>query len=369
MRRLRVEPAVAGDDAGIRALLQRQAMDGEVRLTFEREPDARHAASVEGERHHPFVARRGSGSSSEVVGLASRAVRRAWIGGKPRLIGYLAQLRRIRSLKGGRRLLRDGFNACIATRRDDELPVDLTSIVADNDEARRLLERGLPGLPTYGRLCRFRTLTFETRASGQDDPRVSRGTVDLLPAIADCLQRNLRHHDFAPVWSADDLRCPHRTRDLDPGDFLVIRDGDRVRACVAAWDQRRYKQVVVRGYGGAIGTFRPLVNVGLRLARRPRLPQVGEPLDLGFLSHVAVDDDDPALLRPLVDAARRAAHRRDLAYLSVGFARRNPLAEVARLATGARVLESILYLVGRREDVDHWLERISGCPHVEVATL
>ena len=100
-----------------------------------------------------------------MVGLASRAVRRAWLGGEPRLIGYLAQLRRVPSLKGGRRLLRDGFDACAATRQDDELPVDLTSIVAGNDEARRLLERGLPGLPTYRRLCRYWTLTFETRSA------------------------------------------------------------------------------------------------------------------------------------------------------------------------------------------------------------
>ena len=135
------------------------------------------------------------------------------------------------------------------------------------------------------------------------------------------------------------------------------------------WDQRKFKQVVVRGYRRPLGTFRPLVNLGLRLAGRPRLPRVGEPLALGFLSHVAVDDDDPALLLPLVDAARRAAARRGLGYLSMGFARRHPLAGVVREATGARVLESVLYLVGNAGDVDHWLERTSGCPHVEVATL
>ena len=60
---LRLEAAAAGDDEGIRALLRRQVMDGSIRLTFEREPDSRHAATVEGERHHVFVARRGSGDA------------------------------------------------------------------------------------------------------------------------------------------------------------------------------------------------------------------------------------------------------------------------------------------------------------------
>lgn len=370
MTGLRVDPARAEDDAGIRALLRQQVMDGDIRLTFEREPDVHLAATVEGERHHAFVARRPTG---EVVGLASRAVRRAWVGGEPRWVGYLAQLRRVSSLKGGRHLLRQGFEACAATRRDDELPFDLTSIVSGNDEARRLLECGLPGLPTYRRLCHFSTLTFETRSAKANDLRVSVGTPDLLPAIADCLQRNLRRQDFAPVWRSEDLRDPERTRDLDARDFLVIMDGaengGRVRACVAVWDQRRFKQVVVRGYRGALGTFLPLVNVGLRLTGRPRLPRTGEPLALGFLSHVAVNDQDLDLLPPLIDAARDVAARRGLAYLSAGFARRNPLADVVREATGARRLESLLYLVGRQSDVDLWLDRVSGRPHVEVATL
>lgn len=361
-----VVPARAADDPGIRALLRRQVMDGQIRLTFEREPDHRHAAGIEGERHHVFVARRRS--SGDVVGLASRAVRRAWIGGEPRLVGYLAQLRRLPELKGGHHLLRDGFEACESTRRDDELRVDLTSIVSGNAEARRLLERGLPGLPTYRRLCSFHTLTFET-SKGSMPEGVVRGTDHLLPSIVDCLQRNLRRHEFAPVWSADDLRCPERTRDLEPSDFLVDQDGDSVRGCVAVWDQRRFKQVVVRGYRGALGTFRPLINLGLSLTGGPRLPVPGKPLALGFLSHTAVDDDDPDLLLSLVHAARSLAAEKGLSYLSMGLAKRHPLADTVRRATGARVLESLLYLVGPRVEVDAFPMDSRAHPHVEAATL
>ena len=42
-----------------------------------------------------------------------------------------------------------GYHAMDRTRLADELPYDLTSIVSDNHTARRLLERGLPGLPRY----------------------------------------------------------------------------------------------------------------------------------------------------------------------------------------------------------------------------
>ncbi|MDA8016742.1 MAG: hypothetical protein MPN21_04765 [Thermoanaerobaculia bacterium] len=367
---LSVEAAVPGDDDGIRTLLRRQVMGGSIRLTFERDPDFRRAATIEGQRHHMFVARRGSG---EVVGLASRAVRRVWVDGESRLVGYLAQLRRIPELRGGRHLLRAGFDACAATRQNDELPVDLTSIVCDNVEARRLLERGVAGLPSYRRLCRYWTLTFETGGRGVPETTlVGQGTVELLPAIADCLQRNLRRFEFAPVWTAGDLGDPERCRDLAAADFLTARDDDGdVRACLAIWDQRRFKQVVVRGYDARLTTFRPLINVGLTCLRRPRLPAPGTSLALGFLSHVAVDDDDPRWLLPLLTEARRVARKRGLDYLSVGFARRHPLAASVRRATGARVLESILYLVGTEDEANAWSERCAQarCPHVEAATL
>jgi len=352
------------DDAAIRALLRRQALGGAIRLGFEREPDARLAAAVEGERHHTVVARRAG--SGELLGMASRAVRRVWVNGERRYLGYLAQLRRVPELRGGRRLLREGFAACASTRRDDELPFDLTSVVADNANARRLLERGLPGLPPYRPFCDFLTFTFATGsfASGAREPvLVARGSEARLPAIVDCLERNLRRHQLTPAWTLDDLRSGERTRDLDAFDFFVVPDGDGGAGCLALWDQRRFKQVVVRGYAGAVGPLRPLVNVGLSLLGRPRLPAPGRPLALGFLSHVAIDDDRADVLLALVAAARRVAAERGLRYLSLGFAARHPLTDAVRRAIHARELGSVLYLVGPPADLD---DRV---PHVEAATL
>jgi hypothetical protein len=43
----------------------------------------------------------------------------------------------------------------------------LTSIASDNVVARRLLERGLPGMPTYRPLCEFVTLVFRRVRNGE----------------------------------------------------------------------------------------------------------------------------------------------------------------------------------------------------------
>ncbi len=106
------------DDPAIRALLRRQPMDGAIRLSFEREPSARLAAAVEGERHFTAVAR--ERETGRVVGLGSRAVRSVWLDGEPAKLGYLAQLR-APGLASCRRLVAAGYDACEASRQRVQL--------------------------------------------------------------------------------------------------------------------------------------------------------------------------------------------------------------------------------------------------------
>jgi hypothetical protein len=52
-----VDLATPADDPEIRRLLRDNPMDGEIRVSLEREPNAFLAAAVEGEPHHMVVAR------------------------------------------------------------------------------------------------------------------------------------------------------------------------------------------------------------------------------------------------------------------------------------------------------------------------
>jgi len=363
-----LRPARPADAPAIRELLRRQAMGGMIRLSLEREPDHRIAAGVEGERHHTFVVR--EPGSDRILGMGSRAVRRVWVNARPARLGYLAQLRRAPELARHRRLLAAGYAASEKTRRDDELPYDLTSIVADNTAARRLLERALPGMPIYRPLCELVTLTIPVGSRRKRSGRVRRGSADLLPAIAACLERNLRRYQFAPIWTVDDLRCPRRVPELHPEDFFVTTDGDRVTGCLARWDQRRFKQVVVRGYAPPLARWRRLVNVALAVGGRPRLPAPGRALKLAYLSHLAVDDDCAEVLIELIRAARHQSAGMDLDYLVTGLTAANPMLPALRRAFPARELASILYLVHRPGAAAAAVDELDGrLTHVEVATL
>ncbi len=360
--------ATDADEPELRQLLRDQPIGGQVQLTLEREPCLYHAAGIEGDRYHLAVVR--DRLTGRVVGMGSRSVREVWVDGRVTKLGYLGLLRRDPAV--GRRwaLLSSGFDCLQRTHLPDELPYNFTSIVSDNAPARRLLERGLPGLPRYEPAGGF--VTFVVPAHRRHRiPRslpIVRGQEGLVPSIIACLQRNLRRYEGAPLWTTQHLRDPLRCRGLALSDFFLAYSRDRVIGCLALWDQRPFKQVVVRGYGSPLRYTRPAINAWMRLTGRPRLPRPVRQLNTAYLSHVAIDADRPDVFFGLVQAAQAAAVDRSIDYVLLGLADDHPLTRAVQKAWNARAYHSTLYRV-------HWPNTgrsrwaATGVFHPEVAIL
>ena len=359
-----VEEARPEDDPELRRLLRDNPMDGEIRVSLEREPNAFLAAAVEGEPHRTIVAR--DPASGGIVGMGSRSVWNAFVNGRPVRLGYLSQLRVDRASRGKKRLLTAGYDLIRSFRGADELPFDLTSIIADNDVARRLLGAGLPGLPIYREIEGFSTLVLPATSRPRKISGIDRGTRERMPGIVACLERNRPRYQFAPRFSIEDLLSPERSRGLAPEDFFIARSGNEIVGCLALWDQSGFKQVVVRSYSPRLARRRPWINLASPFLGTPRLPAPGEILPHAYLSHIAVDGDEPGIFQALVEAAYAEARTRRLVYLVTGFASRHPWLPWLTKRFRPREYASLLYTV-------HWEdggEALDGrMPHVEVALL
>ena len=371
--RHRYDVRVAGvaDDEQVRRLLREHSLPGEVVLTLEREPDSAIASAIEGDVHQTLIAcEPGHGG---IVGIASRAEREVFLNGQTMRLGYLGQLRV--DVRGHRvaTLLDEGFHFCRTLHEKGRVSAYLTAIVEDNHSARRLLS-GLrsPAAPHFVRAGTLVTLAIP-RPRYQARPRhpsieVRQGSAELLHDIVACLERNGRRYQFTPRWTVDDLVSQRRTPGLEPSDFIVAIAGGKVVGCVATWDQRGFKQVIVRGYSQRLARWRRLVNLAGPMIGVPALPPIGRALEFVYLSHVAVDDDRPEVLAALVSEAR-ARLAPDVRYMVTAFSEHSPLlATISRLALH-RSYRSVLYLAcwpdGRR-----LVESIDGrLPHPEVAIL
>jgi hypothetical protein len=105
------------------------------------------------------------------------------------------------------------------------------------------------------------------------------------------------------------------------------------------------------------------------MLRTPRLPDVGRPLRAAFLSHLALEEDEPEVAVALVAGAMRLAREKALDYLHLGLAARHPLLPPIERAFPHRRLDSGIYLV-------HWEDGAAAAgaldgrvPHLEAALL
>jgi hypothetical protein len=367
-RRFDVRLASAADDEDVRRLLREHALPGAVALTFEREPDSAIAAAIEGDVHQTMVARERGGG--RIAGIASRAERDVFVNGEPARLGYLGQLRA--DLRGHRvgALLDEGFAFCHTLHQQGNVAVYLTAIVEDNHAARRLL-CGLrsSSAPRFIRAGGLVTMAIP-RARGRrirvpTGIEIRRGSVELLQDVVACLDRNGRRYQFTPRWTIEDLLSAKRSPGLEPRDFLVAIAGRRVVGCAAMWDQRRFKQVIVRGYSQQLARWRRMVNMAGPWVGVPALPAVGRPLEFVYLSHVAVDNDRPDVTRALVSEARRLLPA-GVSYMVTAFAEGSPMLAAAGRH---RTYRSALYLACWA-DGQHLVESVDArLPHPEVAIL
>src|SRR5262245_15872644 len=297
------------DDAALRRLLRDNPMLGSIGVCLECEPSFFDALAIQGTRSDVLVAR--EVATGSIVAMGSRSVREVFLNGQVSRLGYLSQLRIDSAWRRRKRLLIDGYSLTGSFRKSDELPFDFTTVMADNHVARRVLTSGVRGLPRYVELDELVTLAIPTggrsisaRCCGF---AIGPASPHDLPEIVDCLNRNNCRFQLGPRWTERDLLSLDRCRGLTVRDFHLARQAGHVVGCAALWDQRPFKQAVVRRYPMWLSAARPLLNCVAPLLGQPRLPPIGHPLRCAFLSHLAVDDDDPGVALALIDSARLRA--------------------------------------------------------------
>ena len=360
---MRFDLATPADDAALRALLRETPMGGAIRISTEREPNFFAAGEVEGPEHQTLVARRPDGG---ICALATRSVRLRHVNGAPRRVAYLGSLRLADDVRGNGRLVVAGYRAMRELCEADAVALTFTSILSDNVPARRLLESGRGGLPTYSSLGEIVTVVMRVRRSnsfsGVPKGRAFATTDVEARPFGTPLNGSFQEdsHQLAPVWTREDLERSHRKR----VGFCAagVSDFAKPQAAGAVWDLRGVRQSVVRGYSPTVARWRGWINAAAAVTNRPRLPAVGEPVRAAYASPLGAGIDEVV---PLLRVLHADAAARGLDYLICGFDARDPRLAAVRRAFGGREFRSTLYAV-------RWqctCVELSGLLQPDVATL
>jgi hypothetical protein len=341
---LHFEIANEGHDAALRQLLRDTPLAGSISVSLEREPSFFAAESLLGPEHQTLVAL----ENGRVVAAGSISARQRFINGEAMRVGYLSTLRLSQSCRGRSAILRRGYAEFQRIHARGGPPIYLSSIIADNEPARKFLERGLEGMPTYLFLGEFITLVIQCRrlraltgrARGRLEGTGFQVTSRLAKnshEIAGLLNRHNQNYQFAPVWSAQDI-CP------DNMEVVNSRTGAPV-ACAGIWDQRAVKQSVVRGYSGTLRRVKPFLNLAATVMGTPRLPPIRSALSHVYASHLAADADPPEITQHLINLIRARGDVASADYVTVGFDARDSRLPYLRKVFRPREYKGRMYVV------------------------
>ncbi len=309
--RVRFEPAKKSDDAELRALLHKTPMGGSISVAFLREPGYFSATRIQGTFTQIFIAK----SGEKIVAAATRAVRPTFLNGEKIDGGYLSDLRILPEFRRGTTLAR-GYRYLRELHGDKRTAIYTTVIVEDNKTALKTVGANRADMPTYTDQGRVLTPMISLKKRLPEIPADIRpATYEDLPAIIEKL--NEQKMQFQPAYTESDL-LDGRLHNLRINDFrLLFREG-KLAGVMAAWNQRPFRQTVVKKYSGMIGTFRPLIN----LFRKPELPPTNEPLRFFYIAFPATDtiEDYRALLRSIYNESVEGPHT----HMIVGLHERDP---------------------------------------------
>jgi hypothetical protein len=240
-------------------------------------------------------------------------------------------------------ILRRGYEFFHELQADAPADFYFTSIAADNERARTLLERDLPGMPRYEFVGEFVTVLVPAgrRSSVRNDVADNLASSKQLVPL---LNHHNSKHQFAPYWSAIELESL-QPLGLQPESFKFIRKGEKVIATAALWDQRSFKQTVINGYETSLALVRPALNFVTGIVGGIRFPAVGETLGNAFVFQFAGELNEPELLIRLLAELRGMASQQGIELLTLGFAADDPRLVVLRKNIRCREYHSRLYVV------------------------
>jgi hypothetical protein len=374
----RFEFALAGpaDDAELRQRMAEDWMEGDIAISFRREPSYFAGCRIQGDSGQ--VVKCTDNHSGRIVGMGSRLVSSVHINGRPRRVGYLADLRAMREHRHGTLLAR-GYRFLRDLHRSDPLPFYLTIIFNSNAAALQSLVGERAGLPHYGAMGRILTpaihLDFARPALKFDGVEFGRATAAEMPQIRDFLRQQAATRQFSPAYAEADFGADGKLAALKAGDFFVARTGGRIGArngggrivaCVAAWDQSALRQTHIERYSLPLRLTRPFYNLASVLSPLKPLPAPGARLPLVYLCCIAVQDNDVRLFRALLRHAYNELRTGPWHYAIAGLHEHDPLAQV--LAEYRQIAAAgHLFVVHYPEDGDPRLEFDERTRYVEMA--
>lgn len=319
-----VRLAQEGDNEQLLRLTRECPVLGPICFYQERAPRFFTFNEIQGDSYRVYVVERGR----EIIGSVSCVLRWVYLNGLETPIWYVGDLKITPKMRG-KGVLREFITQASKQlwERDPETELGFSLIVKTNP-ASRVLTATRPYLPHFMPLGTIRNyavhLLFPKRERSCYE--ITHATGKDCEAITDLMQRVYVQKQFAPVIEPVDFwKKAEQTPGLGLRHFYVARKQGRLLGVAAVWDQQSFKKIKILSFSPRVGLSRIFYNLLTRILGSPPIPPPGSFLPYFYITHVAVDGDDPEVLRALLTRIHNEHLHSPYLFYTVGLPVGDPL--------------------------------------------
>lgn len=211
-----------------------------------------------------------------IIAVGGAVIRKEYINGEVKKCGYLTGLKihpeyqkKIRFIPEAYRFLRENTSDC---------DFFYTTILDDNKNTIKLLEKGHRNMPKYHYLGHYTTFCFH---GGKNLLELEENN---LSGFETLLKTHFRSYSFTPV--------DYNLKGFGEKTFYSIRNGDEILACCFVGNQQETKQYYMNAYGGI---YRFISRLPTQWFGYPKFPKQNSNIHYGTVSYLYVKNNDKRL--------------------------------------------------------------------------
>ena len=278
--------------------------------------------------------------NNDYIGLCSCIFSQNSINKKIKTIGYLSEMRLNKDYRNNLYYIKNGFQAIkniVPNKTTDDFY--FTSIALDNHKAKRLLEANLPQMPKYTKLGQMTTLLFSSNI-GKDNKILKRADKSSINMIINFYNDQSKNYQLSPNLTKSYINL------IGVNNFYYVNDeNNNIKVCLCLWDQRKFKQSVVKFYKYKIGRFLSVINFWAKITKRVELPKEMQQIESIFIAFFAFDNcSEKELTKILLEASFKAKNI-DAKACIVGLSSNNPILKHLKTKLKAITYQTEIYQV------------------------
>tara|TARA_Y100000310_G_scaffold78020_1_gene74598 strand:+ start:9153 stop:10226 length:1074 start_codon:yes stop_codon:yes gene_type:complete len=278
------------DDKKILSILDSSPFGRDIKLVNSTRPSFFNAIEAFGESNYVVGVR--ESSTNNLIGFGSVNLQKRYFDGEIHSIGYMSHTR-IKPEHRGKGITSKAFS--YLKKNQDKFGADffITSIASDNKLALKIFTNKRKDYPYFFPLGEIFTKIIKLKKKKVPilQYNVSSLRDDHVTEVISFLNQAGKEKDLFPKYKS--LKNEY----LNISDFVIVRKKDELVGVCAIWDQRKFKQIIVKKYGGKL----KIIDKILRSFSLSYLPEVDKPLPLIYVSHLCIKGNNSDILHSMIN--------------------------------------------------------------------